>query len=181
MPEAHSAFVPAARRVRRDHRGHWISESGEDGSFHRAEQYHGFEFQARRPTVGEALQIVAKRRRSKTTTGRSIFSGRPRIEDTSAGRPQFHIVGRTIPGFLMLVCFGRGGGKQSNQLHRSYASFSGQGAVQRRSRSMASITTTPSENQNRQGVNISTIKEFQVLTNAYSRNRARGWCGRAGA
>ena len=82
-----------------------------------------------------------------------------------AGRNFISLV-EQIPGFQP-VAFDSSSNNPTNSTG-SYAAFSGQGTRSSTFQIDGVNNDDSSENQNRQGVNISTIKEVQVLTNAYS-------------
>ncbi len=71
-----------------------------------------------------------------------------------------------VPGFQP-AAFNSSSNNPTNSTG-SYAAFSGQGTRSSTFQIDGVNNDDSSENQNRQNVNISTIKEFQVLTNAYS-------------
>lgn len=82
-----------------------------------------------------------------------------------AGRNYISLV-EQVPGFQPAAF--NGSSNNPTNSTGSYASFSGQGTRSSTFQIDGVNNDDSSENQNRQGVNISTIKEFQVLTNAYS-------------
>src|SRR5438874_9269597 len=71
-----------------------------------------------------------------------------------------------IPGFQPAAFDGSSNNPTNST--GSYASFNGQGTRSSTFQIDGINNDDSSENQNRQGVNVSAIKEFQVLTNAYS-------------
>ncbi|HET9697915.1 MAG TPA: TonB-dependent receptor, partial [Terriglobales bacterium] len=82
-----------------------------------------------------------------------------------AGRNFISLV-EQVPGFQPAAFAGSSNNPTNST--GSYASFSGQGTRSATFQIDGVNNDDSSENQNRQNVNISTIKEFQVLTNAYS-------------
>ena len=82
-----------------------------------------------------------------------------------AGRNYISLV-EQVPGFQP-AAFNNSSNNPTNSTG-SYASFSGQGTRSSTFQIDGVNNDDSSENQNRQNVNISTVKEFQVLTNAYS-------------
>ena len=118
-------------------------------------------------TVGEQISIAGETPLIETTTGEIKHSlDAKRIEDTPlAGRNIMSLV-EQIPGFQNAPWIGSSNNPTNST--GSYASFSGQGSRSATFQIDGVNNDDSSENQNRQNVNISTIKEFQVLTNSYS-------------
>jgi hypothetical protein len=102
-----------------------------------------------------------------TTTGEVKGTLNERQIDATplAGRNFISLV-EQIPGFQP-AAFNNSSNNPTNSTG-SYAAFNGQGTRSSTFQIDGVNNDDSSENQNRQNVNISTIKEFQVLTNAYS-------------
>ncbi len=96
----------------------------------------------------------------KSTLNEVLVAGTP-----LAGRNFISLV-EQIPGFQP-AAFNTSSNNPTNSTG-SYASFNGQGTRSSTFQIDGVNNDDSSENQNRQNVNVSTIKEFQVLTNAYS-------------
>src|SRR5713101_5934355 len=77
-----------------------------------------------------------------------------------------------IPGFQPAAFDGSSNNPTNST--GSYAAFNGQGTRSTTFQIDGVNNDDSSENQNRQGVNISTIKEFQVLTNSFTAEFGRG-------
>ena len=124
-------------------------------------------FQLSVSTVGAEIQITGETPLIETTTGEIKHSlDEKRIQDTPlAGRNIMSLV-EQIPGFQNAPWIGSSNNPTNST--GSYASFSGQGSRSSTFQIDGVNNDDSSENQNRQNVNISTIKEFQVLTNSYS-------------
>ena len=89
-----------------------------------------------------------------------------RIIDTPLAGRNFISLVEQIPGFQNAPWIGSSNNPTNST--GSYASFNGQGSRSATFQIDGVNNDDSSENQNRQNVNISTIKEFQVLTSAYS-------------
>ena len=125
-------------------------------------------------TVGAAVQVTGETPQIETTTGEIKHSlDAQRIQDTPLAGRNFISLVEQIPGFQNAPWIGSSNNPTNST--GSYASFNGQGSRSATFQIDGVNNDDSSENQNRQNVNISTIKEFQVLTNAYSAE-----CGRAG-
>lgn len=123
--------------------------------------------------VGEAVQITGETPQIETTTGEIKHSLDSRqIEDTPLAGRNFISLVEQIPGFQNAPWIGSSNNPTNST--GSYAAFSGQGSRSATFQIDGVNNDDSSENQNRQNVNISTIKEFQVLTNAYSAEFGRG-------
>ncbi len=124
-------------------------------------------FQLSVSTVGAEIQITGETPLIETTTGEIKHSlDAKRIEDTPLAGRNFISLVEQIPGFQNAPWIGSSNNPTNST--GSYASFSGQGSRSATFQVDGVNNDDSSENQNRQNVNISTIKEFQVLTNAYS-------------
>ncbi len=122
-------------------------------------------------TVGEAVQITGETPQIETTTGEIKHSlDEKRIEDTPLAGRNFLSLVEQIPGFQIASFGGDASSGQNNPTNSSgsFAAFSGLGSRSTTFQVDGVSNNDSSENQNRQGVNISTIREFQVLTNAFS-------------
>ncbi|HEX7960140.1 MAG TPA: carboxypeptidase regulatory-like domain-containing protein, partial [Terriglobales bacterium] len=102
-----------------------------------------------------------------TTTGeiKSTLNER-QVEATPLAGRNFISLVEQVPGFQPAAFIGSSNNPTNST--GSYAAFSGQGTRSSTFQIDGVNNDDSSENQNRQNVNISTIKEFQVLTNAYS-------------
>jgi outer membrane receptor protein involved in Fe transport len=102
-----------------------------------------------------------------TTTGevKSTLNER-QVEATPLPGRNFISLVEQVPGFQP-AAFNSSSNNPTNSTG-SYAAFSGQGTRSTTFQIDGVNNDDSSENQNRQNVNVSTIKEFQVLTNAYS-------------
>jgi hypothetical protein len=118
-------------------------------------------------SVGAEVQVTGETPLIETTTGEIKHSlDAKRIEDTPLAGRNFISLVEQIPGFQNAPWIGSSNNPTNST--GSYASFNGQGSRSATFQVDGVNNDDSSENQNRQGVNISTIKEFQVLTNAYS-------------
>src|SRR5215813_581938 len=102
-----------------------------------------------------------------TTTGeiKSTLNER-QVEATPLAGRNFISLVEQVPGFQPAAF--NGSSNNPTNSTGSYAAFNGQGTRSSTFQIDGVNNDDSSENQNRQNVNISTIKEFQVLTNAYS-------------
>jgi len=118
-------------------------------------------------SVGAEVRIVGETPQIETTTGEIKHSlTSKQIEDTPLAGRNFISLVEQIPGFQNAPFIGSSNNPTNST--GSYAAFSGQGSRSATFQIDGVNNDDSSENQNRQGVNISAIKEFQVLTNAYS-------------
>lgn len=118
-------------------------------------------------TVGAEVQVTGETPAIETTTGEIKHSlDSQRIEDTPLAGRNFISLVEQIPGFQNAPWIGSSNNPTNST--GSYAAFNGQGSRSATFQIDGVNNDDSSENQNRQNVNISTIKEFQVLTNAYS-------------
>ena len=102
-----------------------------------------------------------------TTTGEVKSTlNEQQVEATPLPGRNFISLVEQIPGFQP-AAFNNSSNNPTNSTG-SYAAFNGQGTRSATFQIDGVNNDDSSENQNRQNVNISTIKEFQVLTNAYS-------------
>jgi len=121
--------------------------------------------------VGDAVQITGEVPQIETTTGEIKHSlDEKRIEDTPLAGRNFMSLVEQIPGFQISSFGGDASSGQNNPTNSSgsFAAFGGLGGRATTFQVDGVSNNDSSENQNRQGVNISTIKELQVLTNAFS-------------
>ena len=102
-----------------------------------------------------------------TTTGevKTTLDER-QVEATPLPGRNFISLVELVPGFQP-AAFNGSSNNPTNSVG-SYAAFNGQGTRSSTFQIDGVNNDDSSENQNRQGVNIDTIKEFQVLTNSYS-------------
>jgi hypothetical protein len=122
-------------------------------------------------SVGAEVQITGETPLIETTAGEIKHSlDAKRIEDTPLAGRNFISLVEQIPGFQPSSFGGDASSGQNNPTNSSgsFASFNGQGTRSATFQIDGVNNDDSSENQNRQGVNISTIKEFQVLTNSFS-------------
>ncbi len=127
--------------------------------------------------VGDAVQITGEAPQIETTTGEIKHSlNAQRIEDTPLAGRNFISLVEQIPGFQISSFGGDASSGQNNPTNSSgsFAAFGGLGSRGSTFQIDGVNNDDSSENQNRQGVNISTIKELQVLTNAFSAEFGRG-------
>jgi hypothetical protein len=118
-------------------------------------------------TGTETITITGETPQIETTTGEIKYSlDARRIEDTPLAGRNFISLVEQIPGFQNAPWIGSSNNPTNST--GSYAAFSGQGSRSATFQIDGVNNDDSSENQNRQNVNISTIREFQVLTNAYS-------------
>jgi hypothetical protein len=121
--------------------------------------------------VGDAVQITGETPQIETTTGEIKHSlDEKRIQDTPLAGRNFISLVEQIPGFQISSFGGDASSGQNNPTNSSgsFAAFGGLGGRMTTFQVDGVSNNDSSENQNRQGVNISTIKELQVLTNAFS-------------
>src|SRR5262249_50694785 len=119
--------------------------------------------------VGGDVQVVGETPQIETTTGEIKHSlDAKRIEDTPLAGRNFISLVEQIPGFQNTPGGFNSAANNPTNSTGSYAAFSGQGSRSATFQIDGVNNDDSSENQNRQNVNISAIKEFQVLTNAYS-------------
>jgi Carboxypeptidase regulatory-like domain/TonB-dependent Receptor Plug Domain len=118
-------------------------------------------------SVGAEVRITGEAPQIETTTGEVKHSlTSKQIEDTPLAGRNFISLVEQIPGFQNAPWIGSSNNPTNST--GSYASFNGQGSRSATFQIDGVNNDDSSENQNRQNVNISTIKEVQVLTNAYS-------------
>lgn len=119
--------------------------------------------------VGAEVQITGETPQIETTTGEIKHSlDAQRITDTPLAGRNFISLVEQIPGFQNTPGGFNGAANNPTNSTGSYASFSGQGSRSATFQIDGVNNDDSSENQNRQGVNVSSIKEFQVLTNSFS-------------
>ena len=116
--------------------------------------------------TGEAPQI-------ETTTGEIKHSiGEKQIEDTPLAGRNFISLVEQIPGFQNAAWIGSANNPTNST--GSYAAFNGLGSRSTTFQIDGVNNDDSSENQNRQNVNISTIREVQIITNSFSAEFGRG-------
>lgn len=115
--------------------------------------------------IGEAPQIETTTGEIKQSIPAEIIADRP-----LAGR-NFLSLAELVPGFQHNPFSGANNPTASTG---SYANFNGTGTRSATFQIDGVNNDDSSENQSRQGVNLSAIKEFQVITNAYSAEFGRG-------
>ncbi len=121
--------------------------------------------------VGAEVRITGETPQIETTTGEIKHSlDERRIEDTPLAGRNFISLVEQIPGFQIASFGGDASSGQNNPTNSSgsFAAFGGLGGRATTFQVDGVSNNDSSENQNRQGVNISTIKELQTLTNAFS-------------
>ena len=119
----------------------------------------------------DTITITGETPQIETTTGEIKHSlGEKQIEDTPLAGRNFISLVEQIPSFQIASFGGLESSGQNNPTNSSgsFASFGGLGGRSTTFQVDGVSNNDASENQNRQGVNISTIKEMQVLTNAFS-------------
>lgn len=118
-------------------------------------------------SVGAEVRITGETPQIETTTGEIKHSlTSKQIEDTPLAGRNFMSLVEQIPGFQNAPWIGSSNNPTNST--GSYAAFSGQGSRSTTFQIDGVNNDDSSENQNRQNVNISTIKEVQVLTNNFS-------------
>ncbi|MEP7337946.1 MAG: carboxypeptidase regulatory-like domain-containing protein, partial [Acidobacteriota bacterium] len=121
--------------------------------------------------VDATVEITGETPQIETTTGEIKHSlDAQRIEDTPLAGRNFISLVEQIPGFQISSFGGDASSGQNNPTNSSgsFAAFNGLGGRATTFQVDGVSNNDSSENQNRQGVNISTIKELQVLTNSFS-------------
>lgn len=121
--------------------------------------------------VGAVVEVTGETPQIETTTGELKHSlDEKRVEDTPLAGRNFVSLVEQIPGFQISSFGGDPNSGQNNPTNSSgsFAAFGGMGGRSTSFQVDGVSNNDASENQNRQGVNISTIKEFQVLTNSFS-------------
>lgn len=117
--------------------------------------------------VAESVQVSGETPLIETSQGDVKHSLNARqIEDTPLAGRNFISLVEQIPGFQNAPWIGSSNNPTNST--GSYAVFSGMGARSATFQVDGVNNDDSSENQNRQNVNISTIREFQVLTNSYT-------------
>ncbi|MEO6725402.1 MAG: carboxypeptidase regulatory-like domain-containing protein, partial [Blastocatellia bacterium] len=127
--------------------------------------------------VDATVEITGETPQIETTTGEIKHSlDARRIEDTPLAGRNFISLVEQIPGFQISSFGGDASSGQNNPTNSSgsFAAFGGLGSRGSTFQIDGVNNDDSSENQNRQGVNISTIKELQVLTNSFSAEFGRG-------
>lgn len=117
--------------------------------------------------VATVVEVTGETPLIETTVGEVKHSLEAKVIESTplAGRNFISLV-EQIPGFQNAAWIGSSNNPTNST--GSYAAFSGTGSRQATFQIDGVNNDDSSENQNRQNVNISAIKEFQVLTNAYS-------------
>lgn len=139
---------------------------------------HGVQVDLNKTTVSDFVMAP-----SPVTSAVQVLAGEIPLIDTTSGEIKQTLTAQQVeatplPGrnFISLVeqvpgfqpaAFNNSSNNPTNSTG-SYAAFSGQGTRSTTFQIDGVNNDDSSENQNRQNVNISTIKEFEVLTNAYS-------------
>ncbi|MGI8785790.1 MAG: carboxypeptidase regulatory-like domain-containing protein [Acidobacteriota bacterium] len=125
------------------------------------------DFRLEPSVAGEVITVSGETPAIETTTGEVKYSiDSQRIEDTPLAGRNFISLVEQIPGFQNADWIGSSNNPTNST--GSYAAFNGQGSRSTTFQIDGVNNDDSSENQNRQNVNISTIREFQVLTNAYT-------------
>jgi len=118
-------------------------------------------------TVAQTLNVIGEIPLIETTQGEVKHSlDSKQIEDTPLAGRNFMSLVEQIPGFQIADWIGSSNNPTNST--GSYAVFSGTGSRAATFQIDGVNNDDSSENQNRQNVNISSIAQFQVLTNAYS-------------
>jgi len=118
-------------------------------------------------TVSSTVEVTGEIPLIDTTQGEVKHSLEAKqIEDTPLAGRNFMSLVEQIPGFQNVVWIDSSNNPTNST--GSYAAFSGLGSRSATFQIDGVNNDDSSENQNRQGVNISSIAQFQVLTNSYS-------------
>lgn len=117
--------------------------------------------------VEQTVVVTGEASLIESTTGEIKHSlDEKSIEDTPLPGRNFMSLVEQIPGFQNAPWIGSSNNPTNST--GSYAVFSGAGSRSATFQIDGVNNDDSSENQNRQNVNVSSIREFQVLTNAYS-------------
>ena len=125
------------------------------------------DFTMRPSRVAQTVKITGEAPLIERTDGEVKFSlDAKQVEDTPLAGRNFMSLVEQIPGFQNASWIGSSNNPTNST--GSYAVFNGTGSRQATFQVDGVNNDDSSENQNRQNVNISSIREFQVLTNAYT-------------
>jgi hypothetical protein len=117
--------------------------------------------------VSETVEVMGETPLVETAQGDVKHSLTERqIEDTPLAGRNFMSLVEQIPGFGNAPWIGSS--NNPTQSTGSYAAFNGQGSRSTTFQIDGVNNDDSSENQNRQNVNISSIREFQIITNSYT-------------
>jgi len=117
--------------------------------------------------VAETVEVTGETPLIETAQGDVKHSLNERqIEDTPLAGRNFMSLVEQIPGFGNAPWIGSS--NNPTQSTGSYAAFNGQGSRSTTFQIDGVNNDDSSENQNRQNVNISSIREFQILTNSFT-------------
>lgn len=192
---ARSAETGAARTIKTNAEGYFLMSFLPLGSYDVTVEARGFKkvvksgvsielnkttvsnFRLEVSNVDAVVEVTGETPQIETTTGEIKHSlDTKRIEDTPLAGRNFISLVEQIPGFQVSSFGGDASSGQNNPTNSSgsFASFGGLGTRGTTFQIDGVNNDDASENQNRQGVNISTIKELQVLTNSFSAEFGRG-------
>ncbi|MGH9719269.1 MAG: carboxypeptidase regulatory-like domain-containing protein [Bryobacteraceae bacterium] len=125
------------------------------------------DFELRPAQVSETVEVTSETPLIETAQGDVKHSLTERqIEDTPLAGRNFMSLVEQVPGFGNAPWIGSS--NNPTQSTGSYAAFNGQGSRSTTFQIDGVNNDDSSENQNRQNVNISSIREFQILTNSYT-------------
>ncbi len=117
--------------------------------------------------MAQTVKVTGEAPLIERTDGEVKFSlDAKAVEDTPLAGRNFMSLVEQIPGFQNASWIGSSNNPTNST--GSYAVFNGTGSRQATFQVDGVNNDDSSENQNRQNVNISSIREFQVLTNAYT-------------
>ena len=131
------------------------------------------DFTLRPSTVATAIEVTGEIPLIETTTGeiKTSFDGKT-VEDRPLPTRNFVHMAELVPGFQTNAVSGQNNPTLSSG---SSVNFDGTGTRGATFQVNGVNNDDSSENQNRQGVNISTIAEVQILTNSHSAEFGRGY------
>lgn len=125
------------------------------------------DFHVKPSSVTESVQVTGEVPMIETTQGDLKYGlTQKQIEDTPLAGRNFLSLVEQIPGFQNAPWIGSSNNPTNST--GSYSVFNGTGSRSTTFQIDGVNNDDSSENQNRQNVNISTIQEFQVLTNSYT-------------
>jgi len=126
------------------------------------------------PTVSEAVTVTAEPPLINTTNAeiKSSLTEREILEKPTFNQGNFLTLAETFAGFQENPTSGQNNPTASSG---SSINFNGTGTRGATFQINGVNNDDSSENQNRQGASLSTIKEFQVITNTYSAEFGRGY------
>ncbi len=125
------------------------------------------DFVLRPAQVSETVEVTSETPLVEMTQGDVKHSLTARqIEDTPLAGRNFMSLVEQVPGFGNAPWIGSS--NNPTQSTGSYAQFNGQGSRSATFQIDGVNNDDSSENQNRQSVNISSIREFQILTNSFT-------------